>query len=203
MFGIAWFWNALARLGLIRKCAKLLVLGLDNAGKTTLCFALKTGRSVSLQPTFRMSSWEELTIGSLNVFLFDLGGYPRGLRLWTDYFSVADAIVYLVDSADAARHPEAAAELAALLAAPELSNVPFLILGTKIDIPGAISEDELRAALGLHPTTGKARAPSDAHIIEVFMCSAPRRTGYEEGFEWLSRFVSNPKSLGSRELIFR
>ncbi|KAJ7238942.1 GTP-binding protein sar1 [Mycena rebaudengoi] len=183
MFGIAWFWNALARLGLVRKCAKLLVLGLDNAGKTTLFFALKTGRFVSLQPTL-MPSWEEFTIGSLKV--------SSGRRLWTDYFSVADAIVYLVDSADAARLPEATAELAALLAAPELSNVPFLILGTKIDTPGAISEDELRAALGLPPTTGK----SDAHIpgtvkrpIEVFMCSAPRRTGYEVGFEWLSRFL--------------
>ncbi|KAJ7254193.1 GTP-binding protein sar1 [Mycena rebaudengoi] len=191
MFGIAWFWNALARFGLARKCAKLLVLGLDNAGKTTLFFALKTGRFVSLQPTL-MPSWEEFTIGSLKVSSFDLGGHPRGRHLWTDYFSVADAIVYLVDSADAARLPEATAELAALLAAPELSNVPFLILGTKIDTPGAISEDELRAALGLPPTTGK----SDAHIpgtvkrpIEVSMCSAPRRTGYEEGFEWLSRFL--------------
>ena len=104
-----------------------------------------------------------------------------------------DAVVYLVDAYDKERFAESKKELDALLSDEALANVPFLVLGNKIDIPYAASEDELRYNLGLtNFTTGKGKVnlvDSNVRPLEVFMCSIVRKMGYGEGFRWLSQYI--------------
>ncbi|CAD5168445.1 GTP-binding protein SAR1A-like [Musa acuminata AAA Group] len=192
MFLVDWLYGILWMLGLGAKEAKILFLGLDNAGKTTLLHMLKDERLGQHQPTQHPTS-EELMIGKIRFTAFDLGGHRMARRLWKDYYTKMDAVAYIVDAADRDRFLESKKELDALLSDEALVNVPFLVLGNKIDIPYAASEDELRYHLGLAGcTTGKGRVSytgSSIRPVELFMCSVVRKMGYADGFRWLSQYI--------------
>jgi GTP-binding protein SAR1 len=178
----SWVWDALAAWGIRTKKGKIVFLGLDNSGKTTLLHMLRDDKLVQHMPT-QKPTMEELQMGGLMFQAFDLGGHEVARRLWREYSSATDGVVFLVDASDRDRFAECRIALDAIRNEDEaLTTVPILVLGNKIDRPGAASADELRIALDIYTT---ARRPQ-----ELFMCSIVRRQGFKEGFEWLSQHLT-------------
>jgi len=179
------FKTVLGYLGLYSKKANLVFLGLDNAGKTTLLHMLKHDKVTQSKPTYHPCS-EELKMGNLRLNTFDLGGHESARKIWQDYFPTVDGIVFLVDSADPERFPEAKKELEEVCSTPVLEKIPIVVLGNKVDKKGAVQEYELKDALDLNSLTSKGNRP-----MELFMCSITQKAGYPQALEWISKHLKD------------
>ena len=173
------------------KTGKIVILGLDNAGKTTLLGRFATDQAPPNN--------EELDLGGIKLKTIDVGGHVEARRLWKDCFTKVDGVVFIFDAANLARFDEAKHELDVLLQTEELLKTPFVILANKIDLPQTPSENDLKNAMGISGlTTGKtAKVSKESGVrpLEVFPCSVIKRVGYGDAARWLSQYLHNASPL--------
>lgn len=159
---------------------RVLILGLDNAGKTTILFRMKTGTVVQTQPTLGMNI-ETLHVNNLRLQAWDLGGQQTLRNYWRLYFAGADAVIFVIDSTDTRRLQVVRQELGTMLQDPDLGRVPLLLLLNKMDMEGAMSVQQVVEHLQLPRIRDRPW-----HIQPT---SALRGTGLTEGFLWLTSIL--------------
>lgn len=174
----AWLSSLKRALGLLPPDRKIrvLILGLDNAGKTSILYRLHLGTVVNTVPTVGFNL-ETLQYKHITFEVWDLGGQTGIRPYWRCYFSDTDAVVYVVDSTDRDRMGVAKHELYALLDEDELRKSLLLIFANKQDIPEAATEAEIAQQLGVASITNRTWT--------VFKSSAKTGEGLLEGMDWL------------------
>jgi len=162
----------------LQKDTCVLILGLDNAGKTAALYALKLGEPMPYTiPTIGFNI-EQIDIGNLSIKTWDLGGQTKLRELWPHYYEQSNGVVFVIDSNDRDRLPIVKEELHALLSHKDLSSKPLLILANKQDLPNAARRDELIDFLELNTVTWLIW-----HVVE---CTATKNERVKVGFEWLT-----------------
>ncbi|XVE53497.1 hypothetical protein DITRI_Ditri03aG0008000 [Diplodiscus trichospermus] len=156
--------------------ARILVLGLDNAGKTTILYRLQMGEVVSTIPTIGFNV-ETVEYDNIKFQVWDLGKLTL-TPYWRCYFPNTQAIIYVVDSSDTDRIGTAKEEFHAILEEDELKGAIALIFANKQDLPGALDAAAVTEALELHKIKSRQWA--------IFKTCAIKGEGLYEGLDWLS-----------------
>ena len=129
--------------------ARILMLGLDAAGKTTILYKLKLNETVSSIPTIGFNVETVSPVKNVTFTVWDVGGQDKIRPLWKHYFHNTEGLVYVVDSSDRERLHEAKEELFWILDSDEMKGVPVVVLANKQDLPNACSSSEVAAKIRL------------------------------------------------------
>ncbi|KAI9593127.1 ADP-ribosylation factor family-domain-containing protein [Syncephalis fuscata] len=132
-----------------KKEMRILMVGLDAAGKTTILYKLKLGEVVTTIPTIGFNV-ETVEYKNISFTVWDVGGQDKIRPLWRHYFQNTQGIIYVVDSNDRDRISDARDELQRMLNEDELRDATLLIFANKQDLPNAMNTAEITDKLGLH-----------------------------------------------------
>ncbi|CBZ52715.1 ADP-ribosylation factor domain-containing protein [Neospora caninum Liverpool] len=163
------------------KEVRILILGLDNAGKTTILYRLHLNEVVETIPTIGFNV-ETVRYKNIEFQVWDLGGQTSVRPYWRCYFPNTNGIIYVVDSADRERISDAKHELLLILQEEELRGVALAVAANKQDLPNAMSEGEVSAALGLPSLRDRPWA--------IMRTSAVKGEGLEQAMDWLTDVLS-------------
>ncbi|XP_055377621.1 ADP-ribosylation factor-like protein 2 [Condylostylus longicornis] len=142
------FLTVLKKMRQKEKEIRILLLGLDNAGKTTILKRLNGEPIDTISPTLGFNI-KTLEHRGYTLNMWDVGGQKSLRSYWRNYFESTDGLVWVVDSADRMRLETCKAELQVLLQEERLAGATLLVLANKQDLPGALSSQEIKEILNL------------------------------------------------------
>ncbi|KAL6010417.1 Auxin response factor 2A [Asimina triloba] len=193
--------SRLLKMLFARREMRILMVGLDAAGKTTILYKLKIGEVVTTIPTIEdpqnfvslsqskytveaNSSFNVETVEYKNVSftVWDVGGQDKIRPLWRHYFQNTQGLIFVVDSNDRDRILEAKDELHRMLNEDELRDATLLVFANKQDLPNAMSVSGITDKLSLHSLRRRRWYIQSA--------CATSGEGLYEGLDWLSNNIS-------------
>ena len=170
-----------------KKDVRILMVGLDAAGKTTILYQLKMGETVKTIPTIGFNV-ETLDYKGLNFTVWDVGGQYKIRVLWKHYYQNTDALIFVVDSNDRSRidgDDSAREELQKMLAEEELKDCCVLVMANKQDLNGALAPGEVTEKLQMGAPKGRTWL--------VQGTSATTGQGLKEGLDWMASVLLKKK----------
>ncbi|KAJ6831889.1 ADP-ribosylation factor [Iris pallida] len=176
-------------LSIIRKIKRkekemrILMVGLDNSGKTTVVLKINGEDTSVISPTLGFNI-KTLTYNNYSLNIWDVGGQKTIRSYWRNYFEQTDGLVWVVDSSDIRRMDDCRMVLHSLLKEERLSGASLLILANKQDIQGALKPEEITKLLNLE---GLDRT----RHWQLVGCSAYTGEGLLEGFDWLVQDIAS------------
>jgi ADP-ribosylation factor protein 1 len=130
------------------KSRRVILLGLDAAGKTTILYKLNIGETVHTIPTIGFNV-ETVQYKNVEFSCWDVGGQKKIRTLWHHYYQGTHAVIFVVDSNDASRIEEAREELVSIMSDDLLRDAVLLVYANKQDLPRAMSVSEVAEKLQL------------------------------------------------------
>jgi small GTP-binding protein len=163
---------------------RILIQGLDAAGKTTILYKLKLGEVVTTIPTIGFNV-ETISYKNIDITCWDVGGRDKIRPLWRHYYKNTNALIWVVDSNDVERMEVTKDEMMRTLKEDELNYIPLLVYCNKQDLPNAMSSLNVAEALELNKFTR-------SWFIQG--CSATSGDGLYDGLDWLSTAIRESRT---------
>ena len=167
-----------------KRDARILMIGLDAAGKTSILYQLKMAELVKTIPTIGFNV-EMLDYKGLKLTIWDVGGQDKIRILWKHYYQNTDGIIFVVDSNDKERLEKVRETLALCLIEEELKDAALLIFANKQDLNGAVSPNELTEILEMGKINNRRWLVQGS--------SATTGQGLKEGLDWLANSLLKKK----------
>ena len=168
-----------------KKHIKILLLGLDNAGKSTILYYLDHDANAYRNgyPTGGTVNISNFTLGDTNIEFYDYGGQSSLRHDWKYYCPNPDFLIFVIDASDEWRIEEVKDYFQSILNEEKLKKIPVLTFGNKADLPNCLCPDELIEKLNMENIKDRDWS--------VYECSALKGTGVKDGIQWIFEKLSD------------